>query len=143
LVRLSVPDDMLEAAQKSVQDTEMKILDQALATYDLGKDDEAIKKKLKAQIGADVAAEFGKDYLREVYRNAFAKTYTQDEIDGILAFFDTPSGKAYQAKKGMLLTTINGEMSGRAVAFAAKMEQEIQQTMAQEMPPAAAPASAK
>jgi hypothetical protein len=141
LVALSISNDTIAAMRRSIEDSQMKILDQALVSTDLGKITEAISRKLKSRIEADIGSEFSEQNLRAFYCYAFANTYTQEEVDGILAFFDTAPDKAYLAKKTALISDLSNTVSARPVAFAAKIMQEVQLAVneTQSATPAATP----
>jgi hypothetical protein len=128
-VALSIPNDTFAAMRKSIEDSQTKALLRTLASADLGKDTDAISRKLLPRFVADIESEFSDANLRALYCRAVADTYTQEEVDGILAFYESPPGKAYLAKKTAFVTSLGNVLGERAVAFSAKLQQELQSTI--------------
>lgn len=75
--------------------------------------------------------------LEPAYVKLYADTYTEAEIDGILAFYKSPSGQAMLAKTPQLSGGVMQIVHGRMDGFQPKM-QGLQELYLKAMAPAAA-----
>jgi hypothetical protein len=50
------------------------------------------------KINQTLAATLNWSKLEPAYEDVYAQTYTEEELDGVLAFYKSPAGKAYMAK---------------------------------------------
>ena len=128
-----------------------KLLDGAYAQLD-GLMDQAMKQAMNGQKASPeqekVMAEFrhkavdliqdemGWEKLEPMYVDLYAKTFTQPEIDGILAFYKTDSGKALIARMPTLMNNLMQMMMSRMQAFMPRL-QELQQEYAPKIKAAA------
>jgi uncharacterized protein len=60
--------------------------------------------------------------MRPGYVKAYSETFSEEEIDGILAFYESPAGRAMQAKMPILMPKI----MALAQAQAGELMPEIQ-----------------
>lgn len=64
--------------------------------------------------------------LEPLYLKIYRESFTQEEVDGILAFYKTPAGQAVIKKMPMVIQKSNLEMQGRVESLMPKF-QKIQQ----------------
>jgi hypothetical protein len=125
LVALSITSDMISAMQRSIEATELRVVEQALSTAGLGDKVRPLADELKPKIIDDLRSEFSEENLRAVYCSAYKATYSQQEIDSIVAFLETPAGKAYLAKKSALITNVGETVKGRVGTFTDKVQRDV------------------
>ena len=71
-------------------------------------------------------------YLVRIY----TETFTQEEVDGLIAFYDSPSGRAFIAKMPVVMQKSMQVMQERMAPLMRRLEAELRET-AQSAPPAA------
>jgi len=100
---------------------------------------EAIAKRLKLDAQGKqefdgIVKEVMKDYPAELvmtkFTEAYASTYTTDELKGILAFYETDAGKAFLKKR----KTLNSEMTRQIGTIALVIGQKIAMQIREKSP---------
>jgi len=59
---------------------------------------------------AIVESELTADKLMPIYVSIYTKSFTQEEIDGLIAFYESPAGKAYITKMPLVAQSVMAEM---------------------------------
>ena len=67
--------------------------------------------------------------LRPVFVRVYRETFTQEEIDGLLAFFTSPAGISYTNKSPVVLQKTMTLVQERLAPFQKLMEEEIQKAV--------------
>jgi len=84
---------------------------------------QAILDQMHAKMLAAIDEYFSADAMQRLHVRVYQETYTQDEIDGLIAFYKTPAGQAL-VNKGPLLTQ---NMLDEIQAFMRPLTQRIKQ----------------
>ena len=61
--------------------------------------------------------------LKPMYVEIYTTNFTQEEIDGLISFYESPAGKAFVAKMPAVVQAIMAEMPKRMRPMMQKMEQ--------------------
>lgn len=88
--------------------------------------------KMKSRMGAVMQGELAWDKLEPMYVRLYKETFSQEEIAGMLSFYQTPSGQAVISKMPSLVQKSMGEMQ-KTVAEATPKMQKIQADFVAEM----------
>lgn len=118
-----------------------EVYDQAIAATDA-----VITQALRAQSGAinesqqaavtktqdKIRQAISWSKMRDIYVQGYRDSYTQDEINGLIAFYKSPTGKAF-AKKGPMVTTklavlVQQRIQTEMVKAQQELQLELQQT---------------
>jgi uncharacterized protein len=68
------------------------------------------------------------DKVKDIYVKAYRETFTQEEVDGLIAFYKSPVGKAYAEKVPVVMQRAGAEMQSRLGPMVQKlnmMQQEF------------------
>ena len=118
---------------------------QAMAAAHQGKtltpEQQAIEERAVQRGLAVIHDELNWEKLKPQFTRIYTETYTQEEVDGLIAFFNSPSGKAYLAKMPQLTQQVMQFMQSYMAEIMPKMQQ-IARDAARESAAAAAAASA-
>ena len=71
---------------------------------------------------ASVKQDLSWDKVKPLYIEAFRDTFDQAEVDGISAFFASPSGQAYATKQGMLTQRTNAALEAKMQPMLARAQ---------------------
>ncbi len=93
------------------------------------------------QVQAITTDEVGWTKLHPIIVQSYSESFTEPELDGIIAFYKTPAGQALIAKTPELLNKTNTTVTARIKEMQPKL-QELTQSYANKMKAAAAPAPA-
>ncbi len=69
--------------------------------------------------------------LQPIYVNIYQESFTQEEIDGLIAFYRSPAGDALVKKMPLVLQKSMGAMQGMLGPMAEKMKAAMQEAMAE------------
>lgn len=69
------------------------------------------------------------DKMHDMYVQIYRESFTQEEIDGLVAFYKSPAGTAYIQKMPVVMQKTMGLMQARMVDMMPKIQAEIQQAV--------------
>ncbi len=78
--------------------------DQQAANQNLTPEQQKLTDQFQARTQGIVGQYLSMDHLKPIIVQVYMDTYTEDEIDGILAFYRSPAGQAFLAKTPQLMT---------------------------------------
>lgn len=67
--------------------------------------------------------------MRPMYVRIYQETFTQEEIDGLIAFYRTPAGSAFIAKMPVVMQKSSEMMQSRIAPMARKMQAAMEQAL--------------
>ena len=83
---------------------QMKTMTASMLPKDATPEQSAKAQEMQAKILDLVKARISWDKLRPAYVQVYSETFSDDEITGILAFYETPTGRAMLAKTPTLIS---------------------------------------
>lgn len=84
---------------------------------------------LHAKVTAAVNDCLSDSMLEGLYEKAYAHTFTQDEIDGLIAFFSTPVGRAYVDHEPALMQQTNAAIQKALRAKMMALQSDMRSTI--------------
>ncbi len=90
--------------------------------------DQKIIDRFHAKVLDIISSNLTMDKLRPMYMRIYAQSFSQEEVDGLIAFMESPTGKAYVNKLPTVMQAVMAEMPN----MLAPMTQDIRKA-AQEM----------
>ena len=121
-----VLDPMLKGIQQEMQG----MIQNAMGTKQMTPEQTKLTQTYMAQSMGIVNENLGWSSLEPDYTKLYASTYSESEIDGILAFYKSPAGQAMLAKSPQLSQGAMQIVRGRMTAFQPKMQALQQQYVA-------------
>lgn len=117
LMEPSHVDEMLVQALKQMDNGIRTAMEQGAAQAQQGKELTAAQKaalaKCQDKVSAMIQDELSLNKTKDLYVKAYQATFTQEEIDGIVAFYNTPAGKALVEKSAVAMEKAGKDMQGR------------------------------
>lgn len=101
-------------------------MQQALKGQTISPKQQKIIDDMQSKTLAVLKQELNWDVLEPMYLKIYAESFTQEEIDGILAFYATPAGQALIQKMPSVMQKSTEEMQKRMASLMQKL-QKIQQ----------------
>jgi hypothetical protein len=83
--------------------------------------------KLNANVDGMIHDAFSVDHLKPAMVQAYMDTYTEDELDGIIAFYLSPAGKAFVAKSPQVSQRENQILRQQAAELQPKVQAATQE----------------
>lgn len=93
---------------------------------------QAIVDRMKTKINAVMAETLNWEYLEPIYIRTYRASLTQDELDGMIAFYASAPGQAYIHKIPVIMQNVMAEMQGMLKPMQEKLV-EIQKQTIQEL----------
>jgi uncharacterized protein len=93
---------------------------------------QAVLDRAKAKMAAVVADMTNWDTLEPMYVRIYRASLTQDDLDGIIAFYSSAAGQAYIHKMPVIMQSVMSEMQGMIKPMQQKLA-EIQKQCVQEL----------
>jgi hypothetical protein len=69
--------------------------------------------------------------MRPVYLQIYRESFTQEEVDGVLAFYTSPAGIAFVEKMPLVMQKSTELMQGRMAPMIKRIRAEMQQALAE------------
>ena len=80
-----------------------KATDQQARQQQLTPDQQKLADQFEAKVDSILKQSLSIDTLKPVFLKVYMDTYTEEELDGIVAFYQSPAGKAFVAKTPQLM----------------------------------------
>jgi hypothetical protein len=74
----------------------------------------------------NIKTELSWEKLKDLYVQVYAETFTQEEIDGLLAFYQSPAGKAFVSKMPLAMQKTMTLMQGRIQPMMQNLQKSIE-----------------
>jgi uncharacterized protein len=97
-------------------------IQQSLHGQELNAGQRAAVEKFKDQLAAMMREELSMSKLKDVYLQAYRETFTQQEVDSIIAFYSTPGGQAVVEKIPVAMQKAATLTQGRMGPMIQKMQ---------------------
>lgn len=119
------------AVQKQLNAAMKSGMEQAFKNQTLSPDAQQIADSLRKKITANIGDDLSWDNLKPIYVQVYTETFTQEEIDGLVAFYQSPAGQAYVAKVPTVMQKTMVIMQQRIGPVMARMQQSIREAQQQ------------
>jgi hypothetical protein len=93
---------------------------------------QAVLDRMQTKMEAALDEMLNWDALQGMYLRTYRASFTQDELDGMMAFYRTPAGIAMIKKMPLVMQNVMGEMQSVMKPMQVKMR-EIQRETMQEL----------
>jgi hypothetical protein len=117
--------DSVFAQMDGLMKTSMK---QVTKGKKLSADEQAVMDKQQAKMIALMKDEFSWDKMKGPFIQIYRDTFTQDEVDGLTAFYESPAGQAFIKKQPELMKNTMAVMQERMGAMMGKIQQISEET---------------
>jgi hypothetical protein len=97
-------------------------MQQSLQGRELTATQRAEVEKFQKKIMGTMRNELAFDKVKDIYVKVYRETFTQEEVDGLIAFYKSPAGKAYVEKVPSAMQRAGAEMQSRIGPIVQKMD---------------------
>ena len=106
-------ESMIDSIKPQIDNMMKASMQQALQGRTMSPDERKVLENFRAKSTAVVQKELTMAKLKPLYIDIYAKNFNQEEIDGLIAFYSSPTGKAFVAKMPAVMQSIMLEMPRR------------------------------
>jgi uncharacterized protein len=129
LLELTEAHKLIDAAKSQVNAMVTAALQDAVQGKTLTPAREAVVENMHVKMIAMVDEMLNWDTLLPMYMRIYRESFTQDELDGMTAFYKTPAGQAVVKKMPAVMQRVLGEMQVMLKPMQEKIRQIQQQTV--------------
>ncbi len=126
LIRAMQLETLLNQALKQMDEGMSKGMEQGLQKSIQGKELNSTQKtaveKFRTKFEQTVKEELSFAKVKDIYVQSYKETFTQQEVDGITAFYRSPAGKAFTEKYPAAMQKANSLMQSRISPLTVKLQ---------------------
>jgi hypothetical protein len=130
LVAMNV-EKMIANMQAQVESAMKAGVDQSLRGQPLSADQQQIVDALRVKISTELTSQLSWENMRPLYTQVYSETFTQEEIDGLTAFYESPAGKAFVSKVPQVMKKTMTLMQARMGPVIRNLQQSIRESAQQ------------
>ena len=123
LMTLTKVDAMLDQLMDQVTTSMKSASEQQMAKMNPTPEQQIAFTKFNTKVNAIIKDELSMDKLRPVMIKVYMDTYTEEELDGIVAFYRSPAGVAFVAKQPQLMQRSMQLMQQQMITLQPLLEQ--------------------
>ena len=131
LLEVTEARKLLDGMMAQIDTLMRRNMEQALRGRQLTPEQEAIIARMRNKMADAFHEEMAWDKLEPLYVRVYRDTFTQAEVDGMLAFYRTDAGRAVIVKMPAVIQTTMGEMQQRMQPMIAKMRTIEEEALAE------------
>ncbi len=125
LLELSGLPNAISALSTGSTQFSRQVIDQASKGHDLTDQQKKDLDGVSAQFSAKVQQDMAYDKLLPGYTKIYKDAYSQEEVDGLIAFFKTPAGVAYLKKMPQVMQKTQDENRSIMVPMMQKLQADV------------------
>jgi hypothetical protein len=128
LLELSKAGKLMDSVWAQMDGLMKASLQQVTKDKPLSAEEQAIMDKQQARMIAIMKEELSWDKLKGSFVQIYRETFSQEEIDGIIAFYQSPAGQAFIDKQPALMKNTMALMQQRMGPMMQKIQQMAEET---------------
>jgi uncharacterized protein len=129
LMEITNSKNMVDAMMAQMDGLMRNTMKQATNGQPLTAEQEAIMADMRTKVTALMKDELKWSTLEPVLVDVYRKSFTQQEVDGMLSFYQSPAGRAVIAKMPLVMQNSMQAMQGRMAALMPKIQQIVAQSV--------------
>jgi hypothetical protein len=129
LLKAANAEQMLTNIHTQLDNTMKAAMNQALKSQNAGSDAQQYADAFSKKMSEEVKSELSWEKMRDLYQQVYAETFTQEEVDGLIAFYESPAGKAFVAKMPTVMQKSMVLMQQRMAPMVQRLQQSLQETV--------------
>jgi uncharacterized protein len=130
LVAMNV-EKMIANMQAQVESAMKAGVDQSLRGQALSADQQKIVDALRVKISSELTSQLNWENMRPLYTQVYSETFTQEEINGLTAFYESPAGRAFVSKVPQVMKKTMTLMQARMGPVIRDLQQSIRESAQQ------------
>ena len=131
LLQVTSTEKLVGSVHNQVEQAMKASMAQTFKAQKLDANAQKLAEDLSQKISDDLKDELSWEKLKPIYVQVYGETFTQEEIDGLIAFYESASGKAFVAKMPVVMQKTMALMQQRMGPVIQRMQKSIQDTVAE------------
>ena len=117
---------MVAAIQGQIEQATKVSMAQAFRGHNMDAESQKAAEDLAGKLSAEMKQELSWETLKPIYVQVYTETFSQEEIDGLIAFYESPAGKAFVAKMPIAMQKTMVIMQQKMGPMVQRMQKTIQ-----------------
>ena len=131
LLALSNSDKMMDAMKPQMGAMMKAGIDQAMGGRQPSAEEQRIIDKFVAKASAAMGDELSMEKFKPMFLEIYSANFTQEDVDGMIAFYQSPAGQALITKMPLVMQSIMSSMPKRMAPMVEKMKQASEEMRAE------------
>ena len=129
LLKITRSEAMLDSMYVLMQQSMQQSVDQSMAGKSLTPEQQRIMNAVPAKVFSAMRSELNWAKLEPQYVQLYTETFDQSEVDGLIAFYEGPAGKAFVDKMPLVLQKSAAIARSHMQAVLPQMQAIVQQAI--------------
>ncbi len=121
LLVVTKSENMMEAALSSMENTMRHTFSELRKGQQISPEQQRIRDAAQEKLVNVMREEISWEKFKKIYIAIYKETFTQEEIDGLIAFYKSPAGSAFVEKMPIVIQKVTVEMQSIAAPVMEKM----------------------
>lgn len=131
LLKITKVESLLDTIYGQMENMMRQGMAQAVAGKPLSKEQQRVLDTAPRQFAGVMRSELSWASLKPMYVDIYRATFTQEEVNGMIAFYRTPAGAAMIDKMPVVLQKSNAAMQNRLPSLVQKMQAAMEKALAE------------
>jgi hypothetical protein len=131
LLQLTKVDQQMDSVFTQMDGMLKTSIQQATKGKPLSPEEQAILDRQQAKMTGILKEELSWEKMKDLYVQAYRETFSQEEIDGLIAFYQTPVGQSFVSKQPELMKRTTTIMQQRLAPMLQKIQKMSEETAAE------------
>jgi hypothetical protein len=128
LLQLTKVDKQMDSVFTQMDGMMKASIQQATKGKPLSADEQAILDRQQAKMAGIMKEELSWEKTKDLYVQAYRETFSQEEIDGLIAFYQTPVGQSFVSKQPELMKRTMTIMQQRMAPMMQRIQKMSEET---------------
>jgi hypothetical protein len=131
LLQLTKVDKLADSFLNQMDGAMKSALQQTTRGKTLSAEEQAIIDRQQARMISILKEELSWDKMKDLYVQVYRETFSQEEVDGLIAFYQTPVGQSFVNKQPELIKRTMAIMQQRMAPLLQKIQKMSEETAAE------------
>jgi hypothetical protein len=128
LLQLTKVDKQMDSVFTQMEGMMKASMQQATKGKPLSADEQAVLDRQQAKMAGIMKDELSWDKMKDRYVQVYRETFSQEEIDGLIAFYQTPVGQSFVSKQPELTKRTLAIMQQRMAPMMQRIQKMAEET---------------
>ncbi len=134
LLNVMHAEELVRASSDNVERMMRQAVAQATAGKPMSDSQRRTLDGFIVKYSATVRDEMSWDKVEPLYAQIYMESFTQEDIDGLIAFYRSPTGQAYVAKMPAVMAKVTGVLQQQIARMLSKMQADMRQAIRDAQP---------
>ena len=129
LLAASGAEKLVNSMQQQLDGMMKAGMDQALKGQDVPPEARQLADNMRQKMVADMKDELSWASMKDLYIQVYSESFTQEDIDGLTAFYESPAGKSFVSKMPTVMQKTIALMQQRMGPIMQKMQKSMHEAV--------------